>query len=154
MICGNLGFIGRNGQPCGQSINATTKEPCIWHKSTPEERKAVSQLGTMASKMKKALPDLTIGDLTQDEGILQTLSALLKAAASQPVELRRVSEIRQGLGVAVSLRQAAATRELNRTLMRLEHGEHAVILLEQLRANRTLRPLPPGRSLKETASGE
>ena len=114
----------------------------------------MSQLGTMASKMRKALPDLSIGDLTQDEGILQTLSALLKAAASQPVDLRRVSEIRQGLGVAVSLRQAAAKRELNRTLMRLEHGEHAVILLEQLRANRTLRPLPPGRSLKETASGE
>ncbi|MEO5957417.1 MAG: hypothetical protein ABIR36_17260 [Nitrospiraceae bacterium] len=93
--------------------------------------------------MKKALPTLEIGDLREDAGILQTLTDLLKAAAQdRDVDLRLVGEIRQGLSVAVNLRQAAATRELNRTLLKLEHGERAVVLLEQLKANRTLRPLP------------
>jgi hypothetical protein len=142
MVCGDLGFKTAAGKPCGQSINATTKKPCVWHATDADGRRAISKLGQIASANKKTLPDLTIGDLTTNEGILATLKGLMEAAATQQVDLRRVGELRQGLSVAVNLRQTAATRELNKTLLRLEHDERAVVLLEQLKADRTLKPLP------------
>jgi hypothetical protein len=93
--------------------------------------------------MKKALPDLVIGDLTTERGIIQTLTDVMKAAAKDKnIDLRLVSEIRQGLSVAGTLQQVAATREQTRALLTLQHGERAVLVLEQFKANRTLRPLP------------
>lgn len=131
----------RDGSSCGYRLAEGAE--CPHHGSDPSRARAFQLRGALASKMKKALPDLVIGDLTQDAGILQTLTDVMKAAAaSRDVDLRLVGEIRQGLSVAVNLRQAAATRELNRTLLKLEHGERAVVLLEQLKANRTVRPLP------------
>jgi hypothetical protein len=128
---------------------------CIWHRSTPAQRKAVSELGVIANKIKRTLPNLVIGDLATDEGILGTLQGLTEATAKdKDVDLRRVSEIRQGLNVAVSLRQTAATRELNRTLLRLEHGERAVVLLEQLKGSRPVRPLPSMPNKEARASGQ
>lgn len=143
MKCGDKGHISeQTGRPCGQPISPKAAG-CIWHTSTPAQRKAVSELGVIANKIKRTLPNLTIGDLATDDGILITLQGLTEATAKdKDVDLRRVSEIRQGLSVAVNLRQTAATRELNRTLLRLEHGERAVVLLEQLKGTRTLRPLP------------
>ena len=132
----------RDGSACGYRVSEAM--PCPHHTGDGLRAKAFQLKGIVASKMKKALPDLVIGDLTQDAGILQTLTDVLKAAAaSRDVDLRLVGEIRQGLSVAVNLRQAAATRELNRTLLKLEHGERAVVLLEQLKANRAVRPLLP-----------
>jgi hypothetical protein len=83
------------------------------------------------------------------------LQSLAEVTATQPrANMRRIAEIRQICKIASdkwsTSEQTKATRELNRTLMRLEHGEHAVMLLEQLKANRTLRPLPPAHPRKET----
>ena len=142
----------RDGTPCQYRL--ADDADCPHHGSDPSRAKAFQLKGALASQMKKALPDLVIGDLTTDDGIIATLTDVLKAAAKDKnVDLRLVSEIRQGLSVAGTLRQVAATRELNRTLLKLEHGERAVVLLEQLKANRTLRPLPSLPAGKGIAHG-
>ena len=132
----------RSRTSCGYRLGDEAE--CPHHGSDPSRATEFQLKGALASKMKKALPELVIGDLTTDDGIIQTLTDVLKAAArDRNVDLRLVSEIRQGLSVAGTLRQVAATRELNRTILRLEQRERAVVLLEQLKANRTLRPLLP-----------
>lgn len=105
--------------------------------------------GALASQEAQIVSDLSVGDLSSGDGIDRTLQSLAEVTAKQPrANMRRIAEIRQICKIASDKwsagEQTKAIREQNRTLMRLEHGEHAFILLEQLKANRTLRPLPPG----------
>ncbi|BCA56690.1 hypothetical protein W02_38300 [Nitrospira sp. KM1] len=98
--------------------------------------------GAIASQEATTIPDLQIGDLTTEEGIAKTLQGISESAAKiRNANLKRLAEVRQCCNVAVGLRQASATRELNNTLLRLEHGGKAVQILEQLRNNRNIRPL-------------
>lgn len=141
------GAVTKSGQPCGYRIG--DERECPHHGSDPSRARAFQLKGAMASQEAQTVPDLQI-DLTSEDGIAKTLQGVSEAAAkTRNANLRRLSEIRQCCSVAVSLRQTVATRELNKTLLRLEHGERAVILLEQLKADRTLKPLPalPGKGV-------
>ena len=144
MKCGDLPqkFLTKTGTPCGQIIPDSNTVGCLWHSGDLAKQAEFKMKGKIGAQTAKSIPELMIGDLTSDDGISTTLQSLCEVAAMKAVDLRRVSEIRQALGVAVSLQNTKATRELNKTLMRLEHGQKAVVLLEQLKGDATRRPTP------------
>lgn len=136
----------KNGGVCGYRVTDTN--PCPHHSGDGSKARAFQRKGALASQEARTVQDVAV-DLTTEDGISRTLQNLGHAAATQAnANLKRIAEIRKCCDSAVSLRQTTAVRELNKTLLRLEHGEKAVLILEQLRANRALTPLPglPGQS--------
>lgn len=135
------GAVTKSGKSCGYRLGEGRE--CPHHSGDGSVAKRFQLKGALASQEAQTIPDLTV-DLTSEEGIAQTLQGLSeKAARIKNVNLRRIAEIRQCCNVAVGLRQAAATRELNQSLLRLEHGARAVAVLQQMKAaDRILKPLP------------
>ena len=145
------GLCGRpkpNGAPCGYRLNG---RQCPWHgdASTPESRQLHAFKGSVASRLRTALPSsYHIPEFTDEASILAFARELARMALKDDVDLRRVAEARGAASLALSAVSARSQAKLVDALLRLEHGGAAVAMLAQFQGaqNGPRRPLP-GRVL-------
>src|SRR5690349_15860070 len=116
----------KSGGVCGYRVTETNS--CPHHSGDGSKALAFQRKGAQASQEARTVQEVAV-DLLSEAGLAETLQSLAKAAANQPnANLRRIAEIRKCCDSATALRQALAVKELNKTLLRLEHGEKAVLV--------------------------
>ncbi len=159
MKCGSLGHKTIHGLPCQQDISHESKG-CIWHVSDAAQRQVVARLAQVRRLTHKKLPDeYPVPEFTNLETIVTFAHKLAKVALTGTVDPRRVSEARQCAGLALSAFQAQDQKRLVDAVVRLQHGEAAVLLLQRMTesvADGRKKPLP-GRMLAahvEPGNGE
>jgi hypothetical protein len=152
-LCGELGFTNADGQPCGYRIGPKAKA-CPHHGGDPSAARKFQLKGAAASQATKALPVQTdVPVFESPEAVAGWCREMAKTALTRPrVDLKRLAEARQFGGLALTALQLRTQQQLVVALSRLEHGQTAVILLEQMQRAVTtgrLRPLPGRRLLEE-----
>ena len=151
MICGERGHVGKDGRPCRQNINAKAAG-CVWHVLSPEGRSAMALKGSVASRMKRALPSsYQIPEFESPEAIIAFARELARLALTGDVDMRRVGEARQAAMLALSGHSAQTQARLVEALVKIEGGGAAFVMLQRLQEGLSegrRRPLPsPGRVL-------
>lgn len=151
-ICGKP---SKSGKPCRFIIPEGGE--CPVHGGNPEEfarRQAVGVLRAKEARNAK-YRNIEIGDITTEDGVLEAIRQLMEAAATAPrAELKRIEVLRALCNSAVGLLQMKIQRELQRTLMRLEHGERAAVILAQLAAGGAKSLLPKAKGWKHDRDKE
>ncbi len=151
-LCGEMGHRGKNGKPCGYRIAAMAKA-CPHHSGNPAKARAFQSKGALASKMRHALPpDFKLPDLDTLDGIEKAGRLLFELSLKRNLERWRLSEARGALTLLVEGQKIRVEQQMLNTLMALEHGGAAMVLLAQIQEGITQgRPLPlPGRTLAIT----
>ncbi len=152
MKCGELGHLTIHGQPCGQDISAESKG-CVWHTSDAARRKVIAGTGSLKFQSKLKLPaDYPVPEFTDLDSIVTFAHQMTKAVLSTTVDPRRISEARQCAGLALSAFAAQDQKRLVDSILKLQHGEAAVLLLQRMQEGLTegrrkplpTRMLPPG----------
>lgn len=155
MKCGVRGHKTVTGQPCQQTIGARAKG-CVLHTRTAAERSLLATKGGIASRMRRGLPSsYHIPEFDSPKTIKAVARDLAHLALTGDVELRRLSEARGLLSIALSACQVESQAQLVDALLRMEHGGVAFAFLARLQdglEQGRSRPLP-GRALA-IAEGE
>jgi hypothetical protein len=147
MRCGEKsGHLTKDGTLCQQPIPATAKG-CIWYVRTPEERSLLATKGSLASRMKRALPaTYACPEFTETESIIAFARELGRLALTADVDMRRLAEARGAAQLALSAHSVQAQARMVDALLALEHGGQALVLLSQFQAAQSdpskRRPLP------------
>ncbi len=145
MKCGALGHTNALGQPCGQDISAESKG-CVWHTSDAARRKVIAGTGSLKFQSKLKLPaDYRLPPFDSLETITDVAHKLAKEALTGTVDPRRISEARQCAHLALSAFAAQDQKRLVDAILRLQHGEAAVLLLQRMQEGLTegrRKPLP------------
>lgn len=144
-ICGDRGFLTKSGKPCGQSISEESKG-CVFHTSTPEERKAIAMKGAFNASLKNVLPsDFDIGTLETPEDMKAFLKRILPHVLKQPIEKWRSQEARGWFGFLVELDRNRVTEKLADAVLTAQHGGQSLIFLNQFLEGSAdgRRKLPP-----------
>ncbi len=144
MKCGDRGHKTVAGTPCGQIIGPDTPA-CIWHSRTPEERTTLAMRGGLKSKMRAALPHDYAVTFVDREAVTRFVEDLAQRALVEDVDLRRIDTALKAASVALTAFGMATQEKMVEALLKLEHGQAAVILMERMQtslATGSRRPLP------------
>ena len=121
MTCGERGHTTNDGRPCGQVIGEHDTA-CIWHRRTPEERRALALKGTFASRMKHTpiLPSDTAAPvLDNPAGVRQLIADTIQQTRTGQLDHRIAMVVISGARAAIELAQlevAVMVSDLERRL--------------------------------------
>jgi hypothetical protein len=155
-----MGFTNADGQPCGQNVAAGAKS-CLWHDTSPKGKRKADlerKRGGLASQGKGALPSDYQVRFPDREAVVRFVEDLAKRALTENVDLRRIDTALKAATVALTAHGMAIQEKMVESLLRLEHGGTAVVLLERMQASLSTgirRPLPGRRvtmSTEETSA--
>jgi hypothetical protein len=144
MKCGALGFVGKDGTPCGQDIAASAKG-CIHHSPdiTAEQRAAFHSDAVKSRDNRNQLPPEYKPLLRTREGIIATAEDVAYKVATGNMDVKRANVILKACGVANETHDGIDREKVTHALLSMEHGSHAVALYQRL-MDGPMRALPVG----------
>lgn len=145
MICGDLGFKNKAGGPCSQNINAHKKKPCLWHSTTPEQRKELVLAGQHAMRNRAALPaDFKLSFQRLDD-VISFAEGLSHQALKKNVDRKRIETAVKCANLAMNAHAAKNQESLLKALLTMEHGGIAAAIFARLKDGVLLgsrKPIP------------
>src|SRR5688572_18898761 len=111
--CGANGYLTVAGKPCQQYLKGK-EEACLWHSRSAEERSLLASRGTIAAKLKAALPESFVvpEELTRPATRKLIRDLVEWTLKKSSVDYKRVEVVKGLLGLVATLEQADETARL------------------------------------------